>query len=88
MLGIAKKIYNGVTDQRVFRLLILVSMFFVYMQVMNSFERGILGLGQMKQDVFWIKMDSAAMRKTLSEIESEIESIESYTRQISDNTRY
>ena len=39
MLGIAKKIYNGVTDQRVFRLLVLVSMFFAYMELTTQSEK-------------------------------------------------
>ena len=90
MLEIAKKIYNGITDQRFFRLLILVSMFFVYMELTTQAERmrnAAATLVEIELETEYLNTGSSQIRLDLNSIEYEVERISGYASEISDYTR-
>tara|TARA_E500000318_G_scaffold32667_1_gene32374 strand:- start:2415 stop:2666 length:252 start_codon:yes stop_codon:yes gene_type:complete len=82
MLGIAKKVYNGVTDQRVFRLLVLVSMFFAYMELTKIHST----LNGIEYDTERLRSRTSGIIDELSQIEFEAELIRDYAKSIRNNT--
>lgn len=89
MLGIAKKIYNGATDQRVFRILILVSMFFVYMELTTQSEKiqsAVRTLSGIRSETAYLETRSGQIRDSVSSIEDEVELIRSISGEISSHT--
>ena len=90
MLEIAKKVYNGVTDQRVFRLLILVSMFFAYMELTTQSEEiqnAVSKLRGIQSYTERLNTKSLQIQDDLSSIEDEVERIRGYSSDISKYTR-
>ena len=99
MLGIAKKVYNGVTDQRFFRLLVLVSIPLINIELAAQVDdiQGVLSSmptsSQLEQEFksvrqwLWdIDLDSEAMRDSISEIKQDLFEIRIDTRDIDRNT--
>lgn len=86
MLEIAKKIYNGITDQRVFRLLILVSMFFVWGELTTQAERmrnAVSTLNGIESDTERCRDRTSWIMNELVQIEDEAEEIREISSGIS-----